>query len=199
MTASAPRQRTAPRSIPRWAAFALAPLVWLVAIPLVHGVVPWAVSWLGPRYGWHDGIPSYWNLIGLIPVLAGAIVLLWLMVVGFVHAAKMLERVELNWRPNILLTSGPYRFCRHPMYVGELALWIGWATLFGSPVVLVCLIAFLIVVGRLAPKEERDLEAAFGEQYREYMNAVPRWLSVGWRVGRSRGDRRSTGDRHRRS
>ena len=98
------------------------------------------------------------------------------MVVGFVYITKMTkmpERVELNWRPKILLTSGPYRFCRHPMYVGELALWIGWAILFGSPAVLAGLIAFSIVVGQLAPKEEQDLEAAFGEQYREYMGGDP--------------------------
>jgi hypothetical protein len=61
--------------IPRWAVFALAPLVWLVAIPVVHGVVPWAISLLGPWYGWADGSPAVWNLIGLVPVAAGAVVL----------------------------------------------------------------------------------------------------------------------------
>ena len=187
MTVSDIRQRTHSRSIPRWAALAVAPLVWLVAVPLAHGVVPWAVSSLGPRYGWHDGYPAYWNLIGLLPVLAGALVLLWVMVLGFVHATKMPERVELNWRPKILLTRGPYRFCRHPMYVGELALWIGWAILYGSLAVLAGLIALSIGVCRLAPKEERDLEATFGEQYREYMNAVPRWLNVGSRAAGPRG------------
>jgi hypothetical protein len=42
-------------TIPRWAALALAPLVWLVAIPIGHGVVPWA----RPRR-----FPTGWSSIG---------------------------------------------------------------------------------------------------------------------------------------
>ncbi len=169
---------TPPRKagIPRWAALALAPLVWLVAIPLGHGVVPWAISLLGPRYGWADGKPAVWNLPGLLPVAAGAVVLLWLMVLGFAQAAKVPERVELDWSPKLLLTQGPYAFSRHPMYLAELALWLGWAVLYGSFPVLIGFLALCLVVSLLAPREERALEAKFGEAYREYKARVPRWL-----------------------
>lgn len=83
-------------SIPRWAAIALGPVVFLVVIPLVHGVVPWAISLLGPWYGWLDGVPAVWNLLGLVPVAAGAVVLLWLMVLGFTQGAELPEWVELG-------------------------------------------------------------------------------------------------------
>jgi hypothetical protein len=96
------------RNIPRWAALARAPLVWLVAIPLGHGVIPWAVSLLGHRYGWHQGNPAYWNLLGFVPVAAGVFVLLWLMVIGFAAAAKIPKRVKLDWSPKIILERGPY-------------------------------------------------------------------------------------------
>jgi protein-S-isoprenylcysteine O-methyltransferase Ste14 len=164
--------------IPRWAALALAPLVWLVAIPLVHGVVPWAISLLGPWYGWVDGGPAVWNLLGLVLVAAGAVVLLWLMVLGFAHAAEVPERVELNWSPKLLMTWGPYAFSRHPMYLAELALWLGWAASCGSVIVPVGFLLLCLVVSVLAPLEERSLEAKFGDNYREYKSRVPRWLGV---------------------
>jgi hypothetical protein len=42
-------------SVPRRLALILNPLVWLVAIPLGHGAVPWAVSLLTPRHEWTEG------------------------------------------------------------------------------------------------------------------------------------------------
>lgn len=47
-----------PASIPRRLVLALAPAVWLVAVPAVHAGIPWALSHLGPRYGWADGEPA---------------------------------------------------------------------------------------------------------------------------------------------
>ena len=178
MPASGTPDRKKPRSIPRWGALALSPVALLIAIPLAHGVVPWAISLFGPRYGWDDGRPSYWNLLGLVPVSAGAMVLVWLMVLGFTQASKMPERIELDWSPKILLTRGPYAFSRHPMYLAELALWLGWAILYGSLAVLAGCLVLCIVVCRLVLKEERELEAKFGETYREYMLGVPRWLGI---------------------
>jgi hypothetical protein len=64
-----------PAGIRRWLALALAPVVWLVAIPSAHAGVPWALSHLGLRYGWADGGPSCWNLLGCIPVALGAALL----------------------------------------------------------------------------------------------------------------------------
>jgi hypothetical protein len=43
------------RGIPRRVAISLGLFVWLVGIPLAHGVVPGALSWLAPRYGWTEG------------------------------------------------------------------------------------------------------------------------------------------------
>ena len=67
-------------SIPRWIAVLLGLFVWFVALPLVHGVIPWAISLLTPRYGWTEGWPGVWNLPGLIPVIVGAAGLIWILV-----------------------------------------------------------------------------------------------------------------------
>jgi protein-S-isoprenylcysteine O-methyltransferase Ste14 len=160
--------------ISRRLAFVLAPFLLLVA----HGVVPWAISLLGPWYGWTDGNPAVWNLLGLVPAVAGLLGLLWLTVHGYGQFARVPERVELNWDPKLLMTSGPYACSRHPMYLTELSLWLGWAVLYGSIIVLAGFVALCVVVRILAPREERALEAKFGERYRRYRARVPRWLGI---------------------
>lgn len=165
-----------PPAIPRWLALTLAPLAWLVVIPLGHGMLPWAISRLAARHGWTDGNPGPWNWLGLVAVSFGAVGLSWIMVIGFVEAARVPERVALDWSPKLLLVRGPYAFSRNPMYVAEVALWLGWTLWYGSlPVALGCAILGGIV-GLLARREERDLEARFGEDYEHYRATVLRWL-----------------------
>ncbi len=49
------------------------------------------------------------------------------MVFGLSRYRDLPERVPVDWSPAILMTGGPYAISRHPMYIGELALWLGWA------------------------------------------------------------------------
>jgi protein-S-isoprenylcysteine O-methyltransferase Ste14 len=169
-----------PVGIPRWLALALAPVVWLVALPAVHAGIPWALSHLGPRYGWADGGPSGWNLLGCVPVAVGAVLLAWIMVFGLCRYRyrDLPERVPIDWSPALLMTGGPYAFSRNPMYIGELALWLGLAVLYGSPAVLAGFAVWVVVMRRLAVREEVGLEAAFGERYRQYKARVPRWIGL---------------------
>jgi len=163
-------------TIPRWAAVASGPLVFLVAIPLVHGVLPWAISSYGHRYGWTDGHPAPWNLLGLLPVLAGVIVLAWLLILGLSLGSELPERVELDWSPKVFLTHGPYAVSRHPMYLAEIGLWLGWTILFGSVFVLLGCLVMCVGASIVAPREELALELKFGAAYRQYKAAVPQWL-----------------------
>jgi len=166
-----------PAGIPRWLALALSPVVW-VALPAVHAGIPWALSHLGPRYGWADGGPSGWNLLGYVPLAVGAVLLLWIMVFGFTQYRNLPERVPIDWSPALLMASGPYTISRNPMYVGELALWLGLAVLYGSPAVLAGFAVMFAVMRRLAVREEAGLEAVFGQLYRRYKARVPRWIGL---------------------
>ncbi len=169
-------KRFARVSISRRMAFILAPIAWLVAIPLGHGVVPWAISLLTPHYGWTANRPGIWNLLGLIPVVAGVAGLIWIFVLGFAKAAELPERIGLDWRPKLLLMRGPYAFTRNPMYVAELAIWFGWAIFFGSAAVLIAFVVLCVVMNLIIRREERDLEMRFGETYCQYKGVAPRWL-----------------------
>jgi protein-S-isoprenylcysteine O-methyltransferase Ste14 len=127
-----------------------------------------------PRYGWAAGAPRIWNLLGLIPVAVAAGLLVWILVLGM---AQTPERVRLGLTPSILMMRGPYRFTRNPMYVAELGLWLGWTLFWGSPSVLIgCLVFWLVVNHVVLPREERSLEAAFGQAYLQFKDRVPRWL-----------------------
>ena len=161
-------------NIPRWMARILAFFAWFAAIPLAHGVVPWAISLLTTRFGWTDGHPSIWNLLGLIPVVIASIILIWTFAVGFAETPK---RVELGLIPSFLLMRGPYAFTRNPMYVGELGLWLGWSFFYGSVIVLIGFVVLCVLINFVAlPREELTLETQFGEAYYQYKRTVPRWF-----------------------
>src|SRR5277367_1657608 len=115
--------------VPRWMAILLALFVCLIVIPLAHGVVPWEIAKLTHHYGWAHGSPGFSNLLGLIPVAVATVLLIWTLIIGIAHAPNS---VRLGPVPSVLITDGPYRLTRNPMYVAELASWLGWALLFGS-------------------------------------------------------------------
>jgi protein-S-isoprenylcysteine O-methyltransferase Ste14 len=80
-------------------------------------------------------------------------------------------------QPTALVRTGPYRFTRNPDYVGQASLSAGLGLLFDVPAVLLgTIVALLVVHWTVVPREERVLEARFGEAYREYRRRVPRWL-----------------------
>lgn len=82
------------------------------------------------------------------------------------------------WKPStVLIHEGPYRFSRNPIYVGFTLAFIGFAVGMDSPMALAFLFPCLIVVDRLViAREERYLDAKFGEAWRAYARTVRRWL-----------------------
>jgi protein-S-isoprenylcysteine O-methyltransferase Ste14 len=78
---------------------------------------------------------------------------------------------------NALVTGGPYRYTRNPMYLGLAALVLSAAGFSGSlwPALTLPISIVLVVVFAIRP-EERYLEARFGDAYRAYRARVRRWL-----------------------
>jgi protein-S-isoprenylcysteine O-methyltransferase Ste14 len=168
------RNPSAGRRVPRWWGI----ISHLLAFPAVHGVIPWALSLLSARHGWVSGRPGVWNLLGLIPVAAGFYVV-FLCMREHVAAAPngwLLEKTPHFPTPSYLLTEGPYRYSCNPIYMAEVVIWLGWMAFFGSWV-LVGMATLALVIGPfLVPREERGLDARFGDAYREYRRTTPRWL-----------------------
>lgn len=149
-----------------WLAYPLALLVW-------EGL-PWAISLLTRRYGWTENHPSIWNLFGLIPVIFGTVGLLWGIAL---HSDASPGGIEWELDKSYLLMRRMYAYSRHPMYLSELLLLVGWIIFYGSIAVLILFLAWFLFFNYFAmPNEERILEAHFGEAYRAYKKKVQRWL-----------------------
>lgn len=118
------------------------------------------------------GAPAKWLLGGTLAAAGIALAL---------PAARRFRRAGTHvepWKPsNALVTGGIYRHTRNPMYLGLTLAYLGLAIAAGSPAALVLLLPLLVVVhyGVIA-REERYLEARFGQPYRDYKARVRRWL-----------------------
>jgi len=78
-----------------------------------------------------------------------------------------------------LVTTGPYRWSRNPMYCGLIVALIGWGVILGSLAPFVAILVFerILVVVQIGP-EELALEAKFGDAFRDYKRRVNRWVGV---------------------
>jgi len=75
-----------------------------------------------------------------------------------------------------LVTGGPYRFTRNPIYVAMTLLYVGAALSFRIiPALILLPVALLLLQFGVIRREERYLEAKFGDRYREYRSSVRRW------------------------
>jgi protein-S-isoprenylcysteine O-methyltransferase Ste14 len=135
----------------------------LVLLALLWTFVP------GPRL-----IAFPWNLVGLLPMFIG--------VTFNVAGERQFHRAETTMhpfgQPQQLVTTGVFRYSRHPMYFGLVlivlgtAILLGYATPFAAPAML-----WMVLRYRFIPHEERTMLERFGEQYGRYVNHGPRrWV-----------------------
>jgi protein-S-isoprenylcysteine O-methyltransferase Ste14 len=163
------------RRLPRWTGVA----VPVVVFPAVCALLPWALSLLAIRHGWVAERPRILNLMGLIPVTVGFCIYLLCMREHFMAAPTgwLLEKTPHYPTPSYLLSAGPYRYSCNPIYLAELVIWLGWMAYYGSFVLAGTFAVMALLIGPIiVPREERGLEARFGDEYREFRRTTPRWL-----------------------
>jgi protein-S-isoprenylcysteine O-methyltransferase Ste14 len=82
------------------------------------------------------------------------------------------------YRPSTaIVSSGPFRFTRNPLYVGLTLLYVGLTLAFNTWWGLILLPAILVVMHfGVVLREERYLEMKFGERYRQYRSTVRRYF-----------------------
>ena len=140
--------------------------------PLLYGVPFIAASFL-----------TRWRPLPFLPLTVARTIGWLLLASGMVGIPALLafrraRTSPVPWRPaSALVTSGPYRLTRNPMYVGLTMLYLGGTALLNSAWPLAFLPIILLVMDRsVIPAEERHLEGRFGEEYRAYCERVRRWL-----------------------
>ena len=76
-----------------------------------------------------------------------------------------------------LVSAGPFAMVRNPLYLGNIALWVGFAL--ASRLVWIVPI-YIAVLGleyhAIVRWEEHQQEARRGDEYRAYLARVPRWI-----------------------
>jgi len=145
----------------------IAPPPLLTAAALLAGL---GLRWLWPLPLWP------WSR-AWIPAMVCFVVALVL--AGPAVARFALARTSvLPHRPtSALVTSGPFRLTRNPLYLSLGLLLTGTAFALNSMALLAVVIPWEVVMryGVIA-REERYLERKFGEDYRVYCRRVRRWL-----------------------
>ncbi len=114
-----------------------------------------------------------WNMAGVLFLGIGAFLNL--------AADKAFKMTNTTVKPyeesSTLITSGVFRICRHPMYLGMVLILLGIAVLLGSLAPLIVAVIFALVMEkRFIGVEEEMMETTFGEQYRDYKQRVRKWF-----------------------
>jgi len=92
-----------------------------------------------------------------------------------------MKRAGTNIRPDqptlAVVSDGPFRFTRNPLYLALTGLYVGITLLADALWPLLLLVPVLVVLQwGVVAREERYLEAKFGEPYRAYKARVRRWV-----------------------
>lgn len=114
---------------------------------------------------------NVWALPGALVVLAGLGLRLW--AVAHIGPGSRRRTAEVG----ALAASGPYTRCRNPLYVGNLALWVGVSLLSGAPwVALPVFLGLFLHYTAVVRWEEQLLGETLGEAYRAWAARTPRWI-----------------------
>jgi len=92
---------------------------------------------------------------------------------GFILIASAWRVLYEAQRARTLATSGPYAYARHPQYAGFILIMLGFLLQWPTLVTLIMFPILATMYLQLARREEREVLAEFGEDYRRYAEATP--------------------------
>jgi len=128
------------------------------------------IQWLFPIHFLPEAII---NWVGWLLLVLGAALGFWA-IAAFRRAHTSVDPYEPS---TAVVSDGPYRFTRNPIYVSFVIVYLGIASLFNALWPLVLLPVAIIVIDRFViVREERYLAGKFGEAYTRYKASVRRWL-----------------------
>ena len=141
--------------------------------PLLYGaalIVILALRWFWPMPIFAHAI-ALWS--GLALVVFAVTIAMW--------GRRAMHAAGTNISPlrpaTAVVTNGPFRFSRNPLYVSLTLLYLGLTLAFNTWWGIVGLVPLLIVMHYgVVVREERYLEQKFGETYRQYRSTVRRYL-----------------------
>jgi protein-S-isoprenylcysteine O-methyltransferase Ste14 len=98
-----------------------------------------------------------------------------------ISALRVLRRAQTTFdtmKPTTaIVTAGPFRYSRNPLYGSLTLLYLGVASLINALWIVLLVVPLLVVIQRgVIGREEAYLERKFGEEYLNYKARVRRWI-----------------------
>jgi len=113
------------------------------------------------------------TVFGVLLISLGFLVRVWAAVHFYAHKMRVISLEPQG----SLVTTGPYRYSRNPLYLGgNVFCFFGAALLLGSPSALLLTALHIPLVNLMIKREEKQLEEKFGEEFRSYKQQARRWL-----------------------
>jgi protein-S-isoprenylcysteine O-methyltransferase Ste14 len=119
-------------------------------------------------------LPEWARWLGILMGIVAVCMCYWI----FSSLGTNITPTVVTRRTHTLVTSGPYRWVRHPLYVMGVIAFAGFALVAESWwIALMGVIVFGILAVRTR-KEEAQLIERFGDEYRAYMQSTGRFLPI---------------------
>jgi protein-S-isoprenylcysteine O-methyltransferase Ste14 len=137
----------------------------LLAVVFGYVVAPERVAWARVR------IPTPFRWVGAVVCALCLPLFRWTL-------GSLGDNLTPTDRPRVdaaLVTAGPYRYIRHPLYAFGTLFSLGLGLLTGLWPVFAMFAATAAFLRRRVPHEEANLEARFGDDYRDYVRQTGRY------------------------
>ncbi len=141
------------------------PLIHLGAIALGYG--------LDRFFGWRFPVGPELAMLAVVLLMPGILLVLWTILVLRQHQTTVLPHRAAS----SLVTRGPFRLSRNPIYLGFVLLHLACGLSLGSPGILLMLFpVFYVMNAHVIAEEEAFHHRKFGEQWEAYSRSVRRWV-----------------------
>lgn len=139
-------------------------ILWLS--PLVYLINPGWMAWS------KIGLPEWARWLGVAIGILCVMGIYWL----FSSIGSGITPTSATRTEHKLVTSGPYRWVRHPLYTVGSSMFIAFGMMADNWFIAALGVLAFIAMATRTPKEEANLIAKFGDPYREYMKRTGRYF-----------------------
>jgi protein-S-isoprenylcysteine O-methyltransferase Ste14 len=139
-------------------------ILWLS--PLVYLLNPLWMAWS------KIGLPDWVRWLGVGIGTVCTIMIYWL----FSSIGSGITPTSATRKQHRLVTSGPYRWVRHPLYTVGSSMFISFGMMADNWFIAALGVLAFIAMAIRTPKEEANLIEKFGDEYREYIKHTGRYL-----------------------
>lgn len=145
----------------------VAPPPAIFAVAIIVGAI------VNRAYGFGSGGGGVWSFGGGAVIVLGVALSFW----SIQQYRRANTSPDPKHRAEALVTGGPYRYSRNPIYIATALMHVGFGIAVNMPGIVFALIPALYILRKgVVLREETYLEDLFGEEYEAYKTQVRRWF-----------------------